>query len=143
MTKTILCAVDINRPKEDRKVLERAAQLAVLDKAQLDVITVVPDFGANIVGAYLQDHHVETAQDKAKQLLNDLSEAALGAEVNAKTRHIVAVGSVYEKVLETARLGKADLIVIGAHRQDFKDYLLGPNAARIVRHSDASVYVVR
>lgn len=143
MTKTILCAVDINRPEEDSKVLERAAQLAELDKAQLDVITVVPDFGANIVGAYLQDHHVDTAQSKAKELLNDLCEATLGSEINAKTRHILAVGSVYEKVLETAKLNSADLIVIGAHRLDFKDYLLGPNAARIVRHSNASVYVVR
>ncbi|MEP3300223.1 MAG: universal stress protein, partial [Pseudoruegeria sp.] len=41
------------------------------------------------------------------------------------------------------QLAKADLIVIGAHRPDFKDYLLGPNAARVVRHSECSVYVVR
>ncbi|KPN62717.1 Nucleotide-binding universal stress protein, UspA family [Aliiroseovarius crassostreae] len=143
MTKTILCAVDINRPEEDRKVLERAAKLADMDGAQLDIITVVPDFGANIVGAYLQDHHVSTAQDKAKKLLHDMCEATLGAEVNGRTRHIVAIGSVYEKVLQTADLNAADLIVIGAHRPDFKDYLLGPNAARIVRHSGASVYVVR
>jgi nucleotide-binding universal stress UspA family protein len=33
--------------------------------------------------------------------------------------------------------------VVGAHRQDLKDYLLGPNAARVVRHADCSVYVVR
>ena len=36
-----------------------------------------------------------------------------------------------------------DLIVIGAHKPDFKDYLLGPNAARVVRHSHCSVHVVR
>lgn len=143
MSKTILCAVDINRPEEDQKVLKIAAKLAALDGASLDVITVVPDFGASVVGAYFEEHHVSTAKDKANELLSKMVEDALGADENAKVRHVVAIGSVYEKVLQTAKLNKADLIVIGAHRPDFKDYLLGPNAARIVRHSDASVYVVR
>ncbi len=143
MSKSILCAVDINRPDEDRRVLERAVQLAALDQARLDIVTVVPDFGAHLVGAYLQDHHVETAEVKARELLSQLCESVLRAELNAQSRHIVAVGSVYEKVLETAKLSQSDLIVIGAHRLDFKDYLLGTNAARIVRHSDCSVYVVR
>ena len=40
------------------------------------------------------------------------------------------------------RLG-CDLIVVGAHRPELGDYLLGPNAARIVRHADQSVFVVR
>ncbi len=143
MSQTILCAVDINRPEEDQKVLKIAAKLAALDGASLDVITVVPDFGASVVGAYFEEHHVATAKDKANELLSKMVEDALGADENAKVRHVVAIGSVYEKVLQTAKLNKADLIVIGAHRPDFKDYLLGPNAARIVRHSDASVYVVR
>ena len=143
MTKTILCAVDINRPEEDQKVLKIAAKLAALDGASLDVITVVPDFGASVVGAYFEEHHISTAKDKANELLSKMVEDALGADENVRARHVVAIGSVYEKVLQTAKLNKADLIVIGAHRPDFKDYLLGPNAARIVRHSDASVYVVR
>ncbi|MBT2130178.1 universal stress protein [Aliiroseovarius lamellibrachiae] len=143
MTKTILCAVDINRPEEDQKVLKIAAKLAALDGASLDVITVVPDFGASVVGAYFEEHHISTAKDKANELLSKMVEDALGADENARARRVVAIGSVYEKVLQTAKLNKADLIVIGAHRPDFKDYLLGPNAARIVRHSDASVYVVR
>ncbi|MEP5730428.1 MAG: universal stress protein [Sulfitobacter sp.] len=143
MSQTILCAVDINRPGEDANVVVQAQKLADLDGAQLDVITVVPDFGASVVGAYFKDHDVKTAKDGACEHLNDLVLAAIGAEANAAVRHIVAVGSVYEEVLKAAKLAKADLIVIGAHRPDFKDYLLGPNAARVVRHSDCSVYVVR
>ncbi|MEP3638706.1 MAG: universal stress protein [Paracoccaceae bacterium] len=143
MSQTILCAVDINRPKEDASVLAQAKKLADLDSAQLDVITVVPDFGASVVGAYFKDHDVKTAQDGAAKLLNDMVKDAIGAEANAAVRHVVAIGSVYEEVLKAAKLAKADLIVIGAHRPDFKDYLLGPNAARVVRHSECSVYVVR
>lgn len=143
MSKTILCAVDINRPGEDSNVLVQAKKLADLDNAQLDVITVVPDFGATVVGVYFKDHDVKTAQDGAEKLLNDMVAETIGAEANASVRHVVAVGSVYEEVLNAAKLCKADLIVIGAHRPDLKDYLLGPNAARVVRHSECSVYVVR
>ena len=49
---TILCAVDINGGKEDDRVLQYAKRMADLDGAQLDVITVVPDFGAMVVAAY-------------------------------------------------------------------------------------------
>lgn len=143
MSKTVLCAVDINRPKEEARVLQTAKRMADLDGAQLDVITVVPDFGASLVGAYFEDHHVATAKDGAVEMLNSFVVETLGDAANQHVRHVVAVGSVYEEVLKTAKLSGADLIVIGAHRPDFKDYLLGPNAARVVRHSDCSVYVVR
>ncbi|MEL7106503.1 MAG: universal stress protein [Pseudomonadota bacterium] len=143
MSGTILCAIDINRPEEERQVLERAAQMATLDDAQLDVITVVPDFGASMVGAYFQDHDVKTARDTAAKTLATVVEDALGTQANAKVRHVTAVGSVYEEVLKVAKVSQATLIVIGAHRPDLKDYLLGPNAARVVRHAACSVFVVR
>ena len=143
MTKTVLCAVDINRPQADARVLKQAEKLADLDGAQLDVIAVVPDFGASLVGAYFEEHHVKTARDGAAKALSDMVSDVLGDAAGEKVRHIVAVGSVYEEVLKAADLSKTDLIVIGAHRPDFKDYLLGPNAARVVRHSNCSVYVVR
>jgi nucleotide-binding universal stress UspA family protein len=36
-----------------------------------------------------------------------------------------------------------DAIVMAAHRPELRDYLLGPNAARVVRHANQSVLVVR
>lgn len=143
MITTILCAVDITRPDEVSSVLNAAKKLADMDGAQLDVITVVPDFGATVVGAYFQDHHVKSAHDGAASALNEMTEAAIGKDANQAVRHIVSIGTIYEEVLKAAKLSDADLIVIGAHKPDFKDYLLGPNAARVVRHSDCSVYVVR
>jgi len=143
MTQTVLCAIDINRPDEEENVLRTAKRLADLDAAQLDLITVVPDFGASVVGAYFQDHEVKTAKDGAADMLHAFGAKVLGEEANASVRHVVAIGSVYEEVLKTADLSGADLIVIGAHRPDLKDFLLGPNAARIVRHAACSVYVAR
>ena len=37
----------------------------------------------------------------------------------------------------------ADLIVVGSHRPAMKDYLLGTNAAPVVRHATCSMLVAR
>ena len=58
-------------------------------------------------------------------------------------RRLVAHGSVYKEIIDAAEAHSVDLIIMGAHRPDLEDYLLGPNAARVVRHSRCSVLVVR
>ncbi|MFO7770291.1 MAG: universal stress protein [Roseovarius gahaiensis] len=143
MTGPVLCAVDISNPHRDDNVVKAAARLAALDEAQLDVITVVPDYGMSVVGAYFDQNHHDKAVEEARKRLNDLVLDVLGEEANSKVRHIVATGNAYDEILRVAEADKASLIVIGAHKPDFKDYLLGPNAARVVRHSDCSVFVVR
>ena len=73
----------------------------------------------------------------------DLVRKVLGDKADSDVRHIVATGNVYEEVLRVAETDSAYLIVIGSHRPALRDYLLGPNAARVVRHASCSVYVVR
>lgn len=143
MINSVLCAVDISNDDLDASVLERAARLAELDNAQLDVVTVLPDFGESWVSGFFKPEFHEKAVEAAHDKLISFCAATLGEERNAKVRHVVATGSAYQKILETAANAESDLIVIGAHKPDLKDYLLGPNASRVIRHSDASVYVVR
>ena len=143
MIKSVLCAVDISEGDTDSPVLRQAARLADLDGAQLDIITVLPDYGEGMVSGFFKPKHQEEAAKHATQALRKLSASVLSNERNATVRHIVASGRVYEVILKTARKAGTDLIVIGAHKPDFKDYLLGPNAARVVRHSECSVFVVR
>ncbi|MFV9897278.1 universal stress protein, partial [Rickettsia conorii] len=52
-------------------------------------------------------------------------------------------GAVYDEIIKHSNEIKADLIIISAVRLQLKDYMLGPNASKIVRHSDISVLVVR
>ena len=143
MIKSVLCAVDAGKPETDAEVLRQAARMAELDGAQLDVVTVLPDFGESFVGSFFEPEHHEQAVAKAQEALEALGRSVLGEERNRKVRHVVASGTAYQEILHTAQSAGSDLIVIGAHRPDLKDYLLGPNAARVVRHSDVSVYVVR
>lgn len=143
MTTSILAAIDVSQPELDREVLRVAERLARLDGARLDVITVVPDFGMSVVGQYFDKDFHDRAVARARRILNDFVIGVIGAEANRSVRHIVATGKAYEEILHAAREAGSDLIVIGAHKPELRDYLLGPNAARVVRHSDCSVYVVR
>ncbi|MXN64413.1 universal stress protein [Stappia sp. GBMRC 2046] len=139
----VLCAVDVSNKDRDIGVLKQAARLAANEGSRLDVVTVVPDFGMSIVGTFFGKDHLDMAMKEARKLLDDLVSTSLGPDANAQVRHIVVSGSAYEEILRIAEADNASLIVIGAHKPDFKDYLLGPNAARIVRHSNCSVLVVR
>lgn len=143
MIRAILCAIDVSQPEHDREVLTVATRLAAMDGARLDVITVLPDFGMSVVGQFFDTSYHEKALSRARSLLNDFVSDVIGAEANAVVRHIVSTGKAYEEILHAAREAGSDLIVVGAHKPDLSDYLLGPNAARVVRHSDCSVYVVR
>ncbi len=143
MSGIILCALDVSQPDHEAAVLRRAAQIADLDNARLDVMTVIPDYGTSMVGSYFNaDFHDKVVED-ASRALSDLVIATLGREANEGVRHIVTTGTVYEQVLHAARTDGADVIVIGSHRPALRDYLLGPNASRVVRHSECSVFVVR
>jgi nucleotide-binding universal stress UspA family protein len=143
MSNTVLCAIDISNQGRDLNVIQKAAQLAALEGAQLDIITVMPDFGMSMVGGFFDKDHQAEALARTKTQLNALVEDVLGADANAKVRHLVATGNAYEEILKAAEADGASLIVIGAHKPDFKDFLLGPNASRVVRHSNCSVFVVR
>lgn len=143
MKATILCAVDVSEGREDNPVLKEAAKLAALNNAQLDVVTVLPDYGTSWVGSFFEPHHHEHAVEEARQALDEMIGKALGESRNEKVRHLVLTGNTYEEILKAADEIGSELIVIGAHKPDIKDYLMGPNAARVARHAHCSVYIVR
>ncbi len=143
MTRSILCAIDISNGDHDVKVLQQAARIAEMEGAGLDLVSVLPDFGESWVGSFFEPEHHDKAVEQAHAHLVDLSTQVLGAEKSATIRHLVATGTAYQQILHTAEEAGSDLIVIGAHKPDFTDYLLGPNAARVVRHAKTSVFVVR
>lgn len=141
MSKLILAAIDLAHANDQKSILMRAKDLATLDHAKLAVIAVVPDFGMSLVGSFFPPDTAQKALAKAKTDLEDFINRELGADSDAQP--IVQMGNAYEKILKAAAELGASTIVIGAHKPDFKDYLLGPHAARVVRHSSCSVHVVR
>ena len=135
----ILLPVDLNE-KTDLAV-PAAIEYAKAFGSQLHVMTVVPDFGMSIISQYFPSNTDEKILDAAKEGLHAFTKEHIPEGI--KVQHIVAQGTVYEVIIDTATKLNCDLIVMGAHRPELSDYLLGPNAARVVRHSNVSVLVVR
>ncbi len=63
------------------------------------------------------------------------------ADIDA-TPHVLH-GAIYKGILDTADATGCGVIVLASHRPEITDYLLGPNASRVVRHASQSVFVVR
>ena len=141
MYKKILLPIDLAQGSSWKKALPVACELARPSNAELHAITVVPDYGMSIVGSFFPKGYEQEAMDEAKAQLKAFLEQNVPTDV--ETQGHVAHGSIYEEILRVANELGCDLIVISSHRPELRDYLLGPNAARVVRHARQSVHVVR
>ncbi len=141
MYKDILLTVDLNDEASWTKALPAAVEIAKTSGATLHVVSIVPDFGMAVVGGFFPDDFEEKALAEVTKKLAAFCEDKVPSEIEVK--NIARHGNVYGEILKIAGEIGCGLIVIGAHRPDLKDYLLGPNAARVVRHANCSVLVVR
>ncbi len=141
MFKNILVTIDLDEEENSARILQAAKDAASVDGAKFNMITVVPNFGMSIVGSFFPKGHEEKMIKQAQKDLHAFT-AKHGGGLKA-VQHVIGHGNIYEEVLAWAAKLKADLIIVGAHRPNAADYLLGPNSARIVRHAKCSVLVVR
>lgn len=139
MYKSILLPVDLHDESSWRKALPVAIKLVETFGAQLQVMTVVPEFGYGLVASHFPEDFQKKALASATKALN----AFVKAKVPGGAKPHVAQGAIYDEILRTAKAQDCDLIVMGSHRPELADYLIGPNAARVVRHATQSVLVVR
>ena len=137
----ILIAIDLTAASLSENMLAVACRLARDHDAVMHAVTVVPDFGMSMVGAYFPDNFEKESGEKVEKSLRDFVEEHRICLVETKIH--VLHGRIYEEINEAAEKLKCDLIIVGAHHPDFGDYLLGSNAARVVRHAKTSVMVVR
>lgn len=149
MYKNILVPIDIQHRSSWERVLPAAVQAARESGARLHVLTVVPDLFAGVDWRYAIrgeqhgsiDYDRNELMNQAKERLQELVRAHVPGEIDAEV--VVRHGAVYEEILEAANEVNADLIVLASHRPSLRDYLIGPNAARVVRHARCSVQIVR
>lgn len=141
MYKSILLPVDLNHESSWKKAVPVALELAKSTGAELHVIMAIPDFGMPLVGSFFPADFAEKAGEEISKALLAFVEENITPEANAQAH--VAQGPIYKEIISAAdRLG-CDVIVMASHRPSTKDYLLGPNASRVVRHAKQSVFIVR
>ena len=141
MYRNILVPVDLSDKHSWRKALPTAIALCQTFQARLHVIAVVPEFGLPLVGQFFPAGYEDKLRQQAAKQLKALLAEQVPDEV--PVRRIVAEGNVYREILKAAQAIQADLIVMGSHHPELRDYLLGANADKVMRHADCSVLVVR
>lgn len=141
MFKSILLPIDLSEESSWRKPLAVAIDMCQKNDAVLRIMTVVPDLGMSIVAQYFPKNYEKEVANKVLEQLKAF--VAEHVPEGITVQHVVGEGSVYETILKIAEQTKVDLIIMESLRPELKDYLLGPNAARVVRHAHCSVLVVR
>ncbi len=141
MFKSILLPVDLGNTQTSTRAAQAAVKLAQNEDAALVVLNVVPDFGMALVGSYFDESHQAKMHEQAdSQLAEWIGNLDCG---DLEVQGLVVSGSIYDQIIQQANELGCDAIVLGAHRPELKDYLLGPNASRVVRHASQSVFVIR
>jgi nucleotide-binding universal stress UspA family protein len=140
MYRKILVAVDLGEQDVAQPALATAVELANLTKGEIRLVHVrhpIPASPLGLVGA-------DVLSDQKAYFDAEMAKLA-GAVAFDKARLSTAnrLGTVYDQVLDEAREWGADLIVVSAHQPSMATYLLGSNAAKIVRHATCTTLVVR
>jgi nucleotide-binding universal stress UspA family protein len=141
MFSSILLPIDLSAEPSWKKAAPVAVKMARDDGIPLHVVTVLPDFGMSVVGSYFKSGYEKTALHEIGEALSAWVDRNIPDDVEVHPH--VLHGRVYDEIITAAERLGVDAIVMGSHRPELSDYLLGPNAARVVRHAKQSVFVVR
>ena len=139
MPGTILVPLDVNVDKTTSEALALASEIAKARGSKINLLHVVERMPGYIT-PHLPDDFRNTS---LKTAADDLKAAATAHGLNGGTELTVREGNPSAEILDYAKNCGAEMIVMASHDPGMADYLLGSNAARVVRHAHCSVLVVR
>jgi nucleotide-binding universal stress UspA family protein len=141
MYKDILLPIDLDQESSWRKALPLAVELGKSFGARLHIMTVVPDYRFHYVSQYFPPGY----EEKMISAIDDRLRDFVGEHVpeNVQVQLIVAHGSIYREIAIAAEDIGADLILMASHTPGAADFLIGPNAEKVLHHFKRSVLIVR
>ena len=141
MFDNVLLPIDLTHPESWEKALPMAARLCG-STGTLHVLGILHDLGAAMVATYLPQGFEEKALQDMRAGLDSFVADSLPAGVKAVAH--VGHGHVSEEILKAADAVGADVIVMASHPvSEMRNFLVGSNADKVVRHSARPVLVVR
>ena len=90
---------------------------------------------------YATEYLTETQIAQAHLDIEESLKNAIGSADDVQV--LVVTGHSGRTILEQAEKKHAACIVIASHRPGLQDYFLGSTAARVVRHAQCAVHVIR
>lgn len=140
MYKNLLLPIDVSDPSTWRRPLATALEYCKHFQSALHIMTVVPGAGLPMVASFFPEDFEKQMVEKARRELDAFRSQHIPAAVDSHT--VVAAGSVYEEIIRIADAIDSDLIIMGRSSDSHSHFLLGPNAERVIRHTERSVLVV-
>lgn len=134
MYKHILIPVAPDHVKESAEKLEVARRL-LAENGHISVLTILEELPSYIGNYFPEEQMQQSLREMAQTLETEISTDLVSA-------HVVS-GHPTHAILDWAKANKCDCIVVSSHRPGLSSYLLGSTAARVVRHADCTVVVVR
>jgi nucleotide-binding universal stress UspA family protein len=137
MYRHVLVPVDPEHGKVGPRIVALARLLAG-GHGRVTLLTVVPPLPSHVavhVGPEVTERSLAAARSQLEALARDTGLDPAGV--------LVREGGPGNTILSEARTIGVDAIVLGSHRPDITDYLLGSTAARVVRHAPCTVVVER
>ncbi|BBG58368.1 universal stress protein [Providencia rustigianii] len=145
MYKTILVPIDVTEDALTQMLVPHVNAMQKMNNATVHFLAVTAPisnylrYGGTILPSDFPDD-----QKQIEIILNELNEKIKLFSVPAdKVQATATIGSVKDEILAMAEDIKADVILLGSRRPSMSTYLLGSNAASVVRYAKTSVFVVR
>ncbi len=145
-----LAAIDLADQESWKDVIEKTVSMATGNEgAKIYLMTVISGITTGIDQRYAirgemegsTEYPMQEWKDEAAEKLKEIANEHIPKDLQAGV--VVENGTVYREIVEAAKDLDIDQIVMGAHRPSLADFLLGPNSARVARHAECSVTVVR
>lgn len=145
-----LAPIDLEDKDLSKGVIEKTVQMATgVEGAKIYLMTVIPGITPGIDQRYAvrgsmhgsAEYPLQQWKDEAAVDLQKIADAHVPKDMQGGV--VVENGTVYREIVEAAKDLDIEHIVMGAHRPSLADFLLGPNSARVARHAECSVTVVR
>jgi universal stress protein F len=144
MSKKILVPIDISEMELTQQVIPHVENYAMIDDATIHFLAVIPDytyFAAYGLGYASIAPDVKEREAAAMEALGDIV-AKFNLPADRVEKHVMS-GTPKDHILQLAEDIDADVVILASHRPSMSTYLLGSNAAAVVRHAKCSVLVVR
>ena len=135
MYKNILVPVSFENSKDFEGALQAARTLADKDAkiTLLHVLEQIPSYAISYVPHDFMEESRKAINERLKQQAATLKNAV----------GVLVEGHSGRTILEWAESNEVDCIVIASHKPGAADLFLGSTAARVVRHAQCAVHVVR
>ena len=140
MFSRIVVPVDPSESDFSEPALQAAADFSTRYGSTVYLVSILQVL-PGLVAEYLPPDYEKKAVENAETRLKELA-----ASMNLPADRVVTtarVGGIYNEVLDEVKEVDADLIIMTSHRPAMSTYLLGSNAAKVVRHAPCSVMVLR